>query len=77
MTDSVCLGDSAVALTTVLTYLGLPIGSLIKNTRKLLLRDAECKLRIAYASVVTLQLNLERKALFRIYNSVALPHIYI
>ena len=64
-----------MAPSTVLTYLGLSNGSSIKNTRKLLLRNAERKRGIAYASVVTSQLNLEREALSRIYNSVALPDI--
>ena len=63
MPDSVCLGDSEVAPTNLPKYLGLPIGSSIKNTWKLLLRNAEQKLKIAYASVVTSQLNLEWKAL--------------
>ena len=75
VSDSVRLGDSEVAPTAVLTYLGLPTGSSIKNTRKLVLRNAERQHRIAYASVATPQLNLEGKALSRIYNSVALPHI--
>ena len=73
--DSVCLGDSEVASTTLLAYLGSPIESSIKNTRKLVLWNAERKLRIAYASVVTSQLNLEQKALSRINNRLALPHI--
>ena len=73
--DSVYLGNSEVVPTTVLTYLGLPTESSIKNTGNLLLRNAERKLRSASASVVTSQLNLERKALFRTYNSMALPHI--
>ena len=75
MPDSVCLGDSEVTTTTVLPYLGLLIGSLIKNTQKLLLWTAEHKLRIVYASVVTLQLNQEQIALSLIYNSVHFLHI--
>ena len=73
--DSVSLGDSEVAATTVVTYLGLPIGSSIKNTRKLLLWNAERKPRVTYANVLTSPLNLERKTLSQMYNSVALPHI--
>ena len=43
---SVCLSDSKVAPTTALTSLGLPIGSSIKDTRKLLLRNTKRKLEM-------------------------------
>jgi len=63
MPDSGCQDDSEVAPTTVLTYLGLLIGSLMKNIRNLLLQNAKRKLRMDYASAVKQLLNLERKAL--------------
>ena len=73
--ESVRLGFSDIVPNSELVYLGLPIGSSLRNTRKLLIKHAERKIRAAYASIVHSQVSLERNLLAKLCNSIALPHI--
>ena len=73
--ESVRLGFSDIVPKSELVYLGLPIGSSLRNTRKLLIKHAERKIRAAYASIVHSQVSLKRKLLAKLYNSIALPHV--
>ena len=73
--DRVNLGDSDVVPLQELVYLGLPIGTSLKSTRKLLIARTERKIRNAYAGAVGSQLNLGKRHLAKVYNAVSLPHV--
>ena len=68
--DSVNLGDSDVLPLQELVYLGLPTGTSLKSTRKLLIARTERKIRSAYAGAVGSQLNLGKRKYIILFLSV-------
>jgi hypothetical protein len=73
--EIVRLGFSDIFPKSELVYLGLQIGSSLRDTRKLLIKHAERKIRAAYAIIVHSQVSLKSKLLAKLYNGVFLPHI--
>ena len=69
------MGDSDVVPLQELVYLGLPICTFLKSTRKLLIARTVRKIRNAYAGAVGSQLNLGKRHLVKVYNAVFLPHV--
>lgn len=72
---TIALGSSSVQPVDHLIYLGLPIGSSIRHTRKLLLEQLKRRISASYASVVSCKLRFNRLLLASLYNAIALPHI--
>jgi hypothetical protein len=69
------LGDSDVVPLQELVYLGLPIGTSLKTTRKLLIDRTVRRIRNAYDGAVVSQLNLGKRHLVKVYNAVSLSHV--
>ena len=74
-TSLINMDGSLVKPSDHITYLGLPIGTSIGHTRRLLISHVERKISISYAVIVKSKLRFNRYILASIYNATALPHL--
>ena len=71
---TIALGNTNVKPVQFITYLGLPIGSTLKTTRRLLIDHLQKRIGFAYSKIVSNKLRCNRKVLARLYNAIVLPY---